>query len=305
MKTAGALLFLSVSLLLAWSPPSHNSAALSWQNATQQLVLVTFNGNHTTGPWPLLTRSMLPGCTNLTAWRTNFYEPNGYKIRDPSHIKYQGQYYLAYNTDQTNVGFGIATSGDDLHWNFIGYANSTNGPNWSPKWFTDETNALRIVWRHSVMAAGVGDPTNIWVATVNLTNLTALQNVTQICTNLFAMFDSNTAADATTCCIVWNGGYYYLFSANGPELVSATLASNNWTVLAVPGPIDYGGGPFVLRYKNKWYWTGTEDQCAQWAVSNDLTNWSPYADLISQHPIIGTGLNEGTFIVERVAKGTH
>jgi hypothetical protein len=207
-----------------------------------------------------------PTPTNMTIVPSVVYtDPNGNSVRDPSICRYNGQYLLAYNTYCSNPtnGYGIATSMDGLHFNYVGMmsfgVNLTN--QWAPEWFIDPTNGLHLL--------GYVGGTNryngtIEIADVSATNLTTAANVRAI-----SGVNRRKSSDPVE---IYNKGYYYIFTSLY-EYVS-TAIDGGFTRLHISSTTSEGST--VFYFAGKWWWVKSNNPGSvdTYSTSTDLTNWT-------------------------------
>lgn len=214
--------------------------------------------------------------------------PFGLDLRDPSHIHYQGRYYLMYNDE--DFGIGMAVSPDDVDWTYLGEAQVGYGQHWSPKFFIDGNNVLWCNVRYSDQVPGVY-PWQQYCFRFNTNHPTdTSQDGRYLCTNIWAR--DNT--DRPTAQIVWNDGLFYLINQTGDVFCSPTLLTNNWTQIGTNSFASTVDGPCIAKYQGVWYLTDSQNGSLHWYASLDLTNWS----LSTMAGWTGFGLKEGTAIVE-------
>jgi hypothetical protein len=217
-----------------------------------------------------------------------YTDPLGNVIRDPGHIYYKGQYYLAYNMESYSMGVAVST--DDVHWAYAGIASVGYGPHWSPKFFVDATNALWCNVRYSpnipytypymqfCFRFDTSNPTN----TIN-------RDGRFVCEDIWHQDNS----DFPTAQIVCNHGLYYLFNQGGNIYCSPTLAADNWTQIGTNVFGQTIDGPCVANYQGVWYITDSQNGSVRWFSSNDLTNWT----LSTMAGWTQFGLKEGTAVI--------
>jgi hypothetical protein len=233
-----------------------------------------------------------PTPTNMTIVPSAIYtDPNGDSVRDPSICRYNGQYLLAYNTycSKPTNGYGIATSADGLHFNYVGMmsfgVNLTN--QWAPEWFVDPTNGL-----HLLGYVGGTDRYNgtIEIADVSATNLTMAVNVRAI-----SGVNGIKSSDPVE---VYNNGHYYIFTTLYRYVSSAI--DSGFTQLYSSFPV--GEGSTVFYFAGKWWWVKSDNPGSvdTYSTSTDLTNWTAGASatwMPTGNDIHGTAtFHQGTII---------
>lgn len=81
-------------------------------------------------------------------WRTigfPFMETGTNIIRDPSIIKIDDTYYVAYTSSWADSKFGIAKTKDFIQWDkFYIDLSTTGGRVWGPEFFTDDDGSIHI-----------------------------------------------------------------------------------------------------------------------------------------------------------------
>ncbi|CAN5798004.1 hypothetical protein BH09VER1_BH09VER1_48450 [soil metagenome] len=238
---------------------------------------------------------------------------NEVQLRDPSIVRWQGIYYVAYTRNafdaDPSVKYGIIKSPDLIHWTPVGELNIdanlgvTGGTRaWAPEWFTDQTTGLLYLLFTASTTGASNQTQHPFIAPVADPG-----NIASYGPAVALGGDINSAPTAGNgyydVQIFQYGGYYcliikHLTSANLVIYRSSTLTgaytawkSGNFMGIGtnVEGPcvVSLGGGKWRVYYVDTLtFYTRYVD------TSDDFTTWS------SPLPINSglTRMNQGTIL---------
>lgn len=251
--------------------------ALAWPQpalAATTLVYATFKGDAAADEELWVYQSTNGGTSYSVLTDTNFRGPTGV-LRDPSILKYNGRYYVAYTVQSWTTNstyFNVASSTNLTTWTNVASVNSgiaNSRFTWAPEFYV-EGNTVRII--ASVAATTCSNCFRPYVYTAQNTALTSWSGPAQMWglgTNhidtfvvksgsTWHAFTKNettkyiehwtTAANLTEGWVnrgtLWSSGY------EGPSLVR--LDNGSWRI-------------YVDKYTNGGIWTAT---------STDLNSWT-------------------------------
>jgi hypothetical protein len=231
-----------------------------------------------------------PTLTNLVQLAGTYSDPGGFLAYDSTHIRYNGQYYLAYLA-QGSPFFGIATSPDDITWSFRGYMSfasigiATNCAT-GPKWLVDATNGLDLIGTFATNSAARFTNYVMHVNPANPTNYSGLQAV-------FLSGDIGQSADSQGCS--WfnfpeKTPPYFMYLGSG-NLYNATNPFGTWNLYSTINTLN-GSSGYIVRQGSGYAWS--QGALVFYETSPDLTNWSTFS-IVPGYPWID---NSGQFLAD-------
>jgi len=261
---AAALLVLAAALVL----PQPASAATT-------LIYATFKGDAAADEELWIYQSTNGGASYSVLTDTNFHGPTGV-LRDPSILKYNGRYYVAYTVQSWTTNstyFAIATSTNLTSWTNVTTINSgiaNTKYTWAPEFYL-EGSTVRIIT--NVAATTCSNCFRPYVYTAQNTALTSWSGPAQ----MWGLGTNHIDAY-----VVKSGSTWHAFTKN-----ETTKYIEHWTTTAnlTEGWINRGNlwatgyeGPSLVRQDNgSWriyvdkYSTG---QGIFTATSSDLNTWT-------------------------------
>jgi Glycosyl hydrolases family 43 len=261
--------------------------------AATTLVYATFKGDAAADEELWLYQSTNGGASYSVLADTNFHGPTGV-LRDPSLLKYNGRYYIAYTVQSWTTNstyFNVATSTDLTSWTNVasintGIANTKYA--WAPEFYV-EGGTVRLIT--SVAATTCSNCFRPYVYTAQNSALTSWSGPAQ-------MWGLGTNHIDTF--VVKSGSTWHAFTKN-----ETTKYIEHWTTTAnlTEGWINRGTlwaagyeGPSLVRLDDgRWriyldrYSTGAGIFTA---TSADLTTWTGLS------PVSCAGCRHGTAIAK-------
>jgi hypothetical protein len=243
--------------------------------AATTLVYATFKGDAAADEELWLYQSTDGGANYSVLRDTNFRGPTGV-LRDPSILKYNGRYYIAYTVQSwttSSTYFSIASSTDLVTWTQVASVNSgiaNTKFTWAPEFYI-EGSTVRII--ASVAATTCSECFRPYVYTAQNTALTSWSGPAQ-------MWGLGTNHIDTF--VVKSGSTWHAFTKN-----ETTKYVEHWTTTAnlTEGWVNRGNlwssgyeGPSLVRLDNgSWriYVDKYSSGGAIWtATSTDLNTWT-------------------------------